>query len=379
MALRRFGANFSLLANVRRACLIAITLVFCVSIFGEAMAQSSGAVIRPAPGKSRSFNPLSPFLKMFGVETRKRRTTRSGQADTSTRRTSTAAAPRFVETPKDPDAGIILVVGDRMARGIADGLAFTLADKPMVRVETLTEDKSGLAGDNAPDWNGRVLAKVRGADVKAVVITMGREDLGKRFLSEPPIEFGVDAWWSTYEKKVGSLVRTIRQERKPVLWVGLAPTGNALTNTDFVLLNDVFRGQTEAERGYFIGLWDVFLSDAGEYSSYGPDVDGKNLRLRTNDKIGFTWAGYRKVAFFVERQLSRLLGGYGGLAFEGVEDDPDFIVLTGRTTSPEDVLLGGDVDQETGEGKTLAHQYFVEGRPLQSVAGRVDNTARISQ
>ncbi|WP_246541962.1 GDSL-type esterase/lipase family protein [Roseibium polysiphoniae] len=266
-----------------------------------------------------------------------------------------------------------------MARGVADGLAFTLADKPMVRVETLTEDKSGLAGDNAPDWNARVLAKVRGADVKAVVVTMGREDLGKRFPSEPPIEFGVDGWWSTYEKKVGSLVRTIRQERKPVVWVGLAPTGNALTNTDFVLLNEVFRGQTEAERGYFIDLWDVFLSDAGEYSSYGPDVDGKNLRLRTNDKIGFTWAGYRKVAFFVERQLSRLLGGYGGLAFEGVEDDPDFIVLTGRTTSPEDVLLGGDVDQETGGGETLAHQYFVEGRPLQSVAGRVDNTARISQ
>ncbi|MEH0070355.1 hypothetical protein V6L77_08495 [Pannonibacter sp. Pt2-lr] len=35
-----------------------------------------------------------------------------------------------------------------------------------------------------------------------------------------------------------------------------------------------------------------------------------------------------------------MLGGYGGLAFEGVADDPNFIVLTGRALSAEDHLAG---------------------------------------
>ena len=374
----KMAKSLGRLALVFSVLSAAATLVPSELGFGTqgAYAQSSGAVIRPSPGKQKSFNPFKPFIQMFGGEPRKRRTTKS----TSTNRPSSAAtgnAPRFVEEPKDPDAGIILVVGDRMARGVADGLTYTLADKPMVKVETLTEDNDGLSGAEGSDWTAKTLARIRGADVKAVVIMMGKEDRGKDMPRDVVVEFGSPAWLEAYGNRVGTLVKAIRAERKPVIWVGLPPTSKSGLNRDFTQFNSIFRNQVEAERGHYVDIWDIFLADSGDYSSFGPDVEGNRVRLRSADKIGFTWAGYRKVAFFVERQLSRILGGYGGLAFEGVEDDPNFIVLTGRTTSPEDELLGaGDEEKsvDVPEGDGSAYSYFVKGETLATVPGRVDDT-----
>jgi len=260
-----------------------------------------------------------------------------------------------------------------MARGLADGLRFTLAEKPVVRVEFLTEDKAGLAGEDAPDWDTQVLSRIRSADVRAVVIMMGHRDLGKIFPGDPVVEFMTEDWLETYKKKALSLAQTIREERKPVIWVGLPPTSETLKNSDFETFNDIFQSVIAETRARYVDIWDIFLAEDGSYSTFGPDVDGKNARLRTKDKTGFTWTGYRKVAFFVERELSRALGGYGGLAFEGVLDDPNFIVLTGRTTSSEIDLLGGEADESAVNEESPAYRFLVVGDNLPPVAGRVDD------
>lgn len=317
----------------------------------------------------RGFNPFAPLQRLFGGGQRKKKKT-VRQRPKATR--PAGAAPRFEEAPKDPDAGLILVVGDRMARGVADGLRFTLAQQPKIKVERITEDKQGFAGGASPDWATQVLSRIRGAEVKAVVVMMGWRDRDKTFPAEPPIEYMTAEWLAAYKNKVAALVRTVRQERIPVIWVGLPPTNDKLLNGDFVQLNSIYEAAAEERRVRYVDIWDIFLAEDGSYTSYGPDVDGKNKRLRTQNRIGFTWAGYRKVAFFVERELSRLLGGYGGLAFEGVEDDPNFIVLTGRTTSPEAFLLGGEDDAEMDPGST-AYKFFVEGLTLPPVPGRVDD------
>ncbi|MBO6757937.1 MAG: DUF459 domain-containing protein [Roseibium sp.] len=355
------------------ALLAAVVAVALFLVSGSAGAQSANEPYQVAQNDNRSVNPFRPLLRWFGGGQKRQK---KPERRSAPRRTAPPAGtpPAFVEEPKDPNAGLILVVGDRMARGVADGLRFTLSDQPMIRVETITEDRLGLAGQDAPDWNARVLARIRGADVKAVVVMLGRRDLGKTFAGEPPVEFMTDAWRAAYREKVEGLVRTVRRERKPIVWVGLPPTGAALTNTDFTALNDIFRAATEERRARFVDIWDIFLSEDEKYTSFGPDVEGKNRRLRSSNRIGFTWSGFRKVAFFVERELSRLLGGYGGLAFEGVEDDPNFIVLTGRTTSPEVELLGGDARVEEPDTASPTYRFLVIGEDLPPVPGRVDDT-----
>ena len=317
------------------------------------------------------FNPFAPLQRLFGGGQKKQRKKVVKKKKRISR--PSGSPPKFTETPKDPNAGLILVIGDRMARGVADGLKFTLADKPQIRVERITEDKAGFAGEKSPDWAALALSKIRGADVKAVVVMLGRRDLGKPFPAEEvPIEFMTSEWLDTYRNKVDALVRAVRQEKKPIVWAGLPPTNDKAVNGDFTQLNSIFQSASEDRRVRFVDIWDIFLAEDGSYSSFGPDVDGKNTRLRTNNRIDFTWAGYRKVAFFVERELSRLLGGYGGLAFEGVEDDPNFIVLTGRTTSPESLLLGGEEDVQLDENSP-AYRFFVKGEQLEPMRGRVDD------
>lgn len=346
---------------------------------GAAMAQSSGGgVIRPDPGKATGFQPL---FRLFGLGSERKESNRAGNRKTSNTARSRPAnvAPAFQAKPKDPDAGVILVAGDEMAKGVAEGLRFTLADKTMVRVDTLIHEHAGLAGASAPDWETEITARIRSEDVKAVVLMLGRNDLAVPFSGEPPIEFATSAWETAYAARVSKIVAAVRQERKQLVWVGLPPTGNPLTNTDFIMLNSLFQPGAEENRGKFVDVWDIFLTETGEYDSFGPDVDGKRARLRDRDKIGFTWDGYRKVAFFVERELSRLLGGYGGLAFEGVEDDPNFIVLTGRTTAPEDQLLGGPDGAGPapyeGVSKDTARRFFVLGEASKAPSGRVDNNS----
>ena len=321
----------------------------------------------------KGFNPFAPLQRLFGGGNERRGKPQRQEVQKPRATRPAGAPPKFDIVPKDPNAGLILVVGDRMARGVADGLKFTLSEKPQVRVEPITDDRAGFAGENPPDWGSQVLAKIRGADVKAVVVMIGRQDLGKPFPGEPPEEFMTAEWLETYKAKVAALVRVVRQEKKPIVWAGLPPTGDELVNADFTQLNSIFQIASEDRRVRYVDIWDIFLAEDGSYSSYGPDVDGKNTRLRTNDRIDFTWAGYRKVAFFVERELSRVLGGYGGLAFEGVEDDPNFIVLTGRTTSSEALLLGGEDDNEPLNPLSRTYRFFVEGEPLPPKQGRVDD------
>lgn len=321
-------------------------------------------------GPFRGFNPFAPLQRLFGGERRTKKQPKTQQRPKVSR--PAGAPPKFESVPKDPNAGLIVVVGDRMARGVADGLKFMLADKPHIRVEPVTQDKAGFTGETAPDWATDVLSKIRGGDVKAVVVMIGQRDLSKTFPGEPPVEFMTEEWLETYRSKVDALVRVVRQEKKPLVWAGLPPTNNKLINADFTQLNSIFEAAAADRRVRYVDIWDIFLAQDGSYSSFGPNVDGKNARLRTNDRIGFTWDGYRKVAFFVERELLRLLGSYGGLAFEGVEDDPNFIVLTGRTTSPEALLMGGE-DERSMDPKSRAYRFFVQGEPLQPMRGRVDN------
>ncbi|WP_428643881.1 SGNH/GDSL hydrolase family protein [Roseibium sp.] len=354
--------------------LAALCVALLIGIDLQAAAAQSARdteIIVAQNGPFKGFNPFAPLKRLFGGGN-KRTKAKKPQKQTTRASRPAGAPPKFEIQPKDPDAGLILVIGDRMARGVADGLKFTLADKPQIRVEAITEDLAGFAGEEVPDWTTMALSRIRGADVKAVVVMIGRRDMGKAFPGEPPVDFMTAEWLDIYRKKVDALIRAVRQEKKPIVWAGLPPTYDELVNGDFTQLNSIFQGASEDRRVRYVDIWDIFLAEDGSFSSFGPDVDGKNTRLRTQNRIGFTWAGYRKVAFFVERELSRLLGGYGGLAFEGVEDDPNFIVLTGRTTSPEALLLGGEEDKAIDPG-SAAYRLFVEGEPLEPMPGRVDD------
>jgi hypothetical protein len=65
----------------------------------------------------------------------------------------------------------------------------------------------------------------------------------------------------------------------------------------------------EAKGIPFVDIWNGFADEEGKYVAYGPDIRGQAVQLRASDGLNFTRAGQRKLAYFVEQDLSNIFGG----------------------------------------------------------------------
>jgi hypothetical protein len=61
-------------------------------------------------------------------------------------------------------------------------------------------------------------------------------------------------------------------------------------------INDVYAEETTRFGAQFLPLWTAFADGEGRYNAYGKDRDGTTQRLRADDGIHFTAAGYELIA-----------------------------------------------------------------------------------
>ena len=93
----------------------------------------------------------------------------------------------------------------------------------------------------------------------------------------------------------------------PVLWVGLPAVRGTKATSDMLFLDSLYR-EAAAKAGItYVDVWDGFVDEAGRYLQQGPDFEGQIRRLRSYDGVYFTQAGARKLAHYVEREITRLL------------------------------------------------------------------------
>ncbi len=324
------------------------------------------------------------------------------------------AEPKIVEIPKAPNAQVLLVLGDIQAQGIGYGLQVTFADEPSLIVANKTRPTAALTRDGEGDW-GRLSQKVL-TDNKAdfIVTSIGVNDW--QTIAQPgakPLEIGSEEWNRVYGERIDRYVAALKATGKPFWWVGhpptadpeLGPTRRAAYAAFLSSLNDMVRPRVQAAGGTFVDIWNAFTDDEGHYTQTGPDIDGQVKRLRANDGILFTRAGQRKLAFFVEADLRRLMRGdvlapsdereekvvvpvkvpdavLGGPAplppapwasigpvipLDGGAPGAETALAGSASERPPQVLPGGyPVDA------TPAHRRLVEGLPIEAPAGRVD-------
>jgi len=84
-------------------------------------------------------------------------------------------------------------------------------------------------------------------------------------------------------------------------------------SADLLALNDAYRARSQSAGTAFVDVWEAFASEDGSYSATGPDVDGELVRLRTSDGVHFTKAGARKLAFFADRELQKIVAAVQSL------------------------------------------------------------------
>lgn len=221
---------------------------------------------------------------------------------------ATTAAPDVEEVEKVENARIVLVVGDFVADGLADGLSETFADDPAVRVVNAANAASGLVRDDYHDWPERTAELIEKHEPSVVIVQLGANDRQPIKGNGAALDRGTEAWSKAYGERIAELAELAADDGRALVWVGAPPFRQRSLMSDMATFNGLYAAAAEQVGGTFIDIWDGFVDQNGAYVRTGPDVNGQVVRLRGSDGINFSRAGKRKLAFFAEKDVRRALG-----------------------------------------------------------------------
>jgi uncharacterized protein len=203
-------------------------------------------------------------------------------------------------------------------------------------------------------------------------------------------EFRDERWVELYGKKIEELANLLKSKGVPVLWVGLPAIRGPKGTADMLFLDSLYREGAAKAGITYVDVWDGFVDEAGRFLQKGPDFEGQIRQLRSYDGVYFTKPGARKLAHYVEREITRLLAGRSGpIALPSEPATPDTSAEPGKppprplagpivplvaASISTDQLLGGPGSRPAAVD-ALAAKTMVKGEPLAAPAGRADDYA----
>jgi len=203
-------------------------------------------------------------------------------------------------------------------------------------------------------------------------------------------EFREDRWVELYTRKIEEMIGVLKSKGVPVLWVGLPAVRGTKATADMLFLDSLYRDAAGKAGITYVDVWDGFVDEAGRFLQRGPDFEGQPRKLRADDGVFFTRAGARKLAHYVEREVTRLMAGRSApFALPTEPATPDASAEPGKpaprplagpilplvaSSVGTDQLLGGPGSRPAAVD-ALAARTLVKGEPLSAPAGRADDFA----
>ena len=203
-------------------------------------------------------------------------------------------------------------------------------------------------------------------------------------------EFREERWVELYSKKIEEMIGVLKSKGVPVLWVGLPAIRGEKGTADMLFLDALYRDAAGKAGITYVDIWDGFVDEAGRFLQKGPDFEGQIRQLRSYDGVFFTKPGARKLAHYVEREVTRLLAARSGpIALPTEPATPDANAVPGQpaprplagpilplvaSSVGTDQLLGGPGSRPAAVD-ALAARTLVKGEPLAAPAGRADDFA----
>ncbi|RVR12007.1 DUF459 domain-containing protein [Sinorhizobium meliloti] len=304
-------------------------------------------------------------------------------------RPAAAPPPAPVVVEKSPDAKKVLVVGDFVAGSLGDGLKVAFETTPGIVIETRANGSSGIVRDDYFDWPKALPDAIAELKPAVIVVSLGANDRQMMRIGDVQEKFRTDAWTEEYRKRVNALATFARKDNLPVLWVGMPSFQSTSMTADMVTFNGIYREEVEKVGGQFIDIWDGFVDEGGKFVLTGSDINGQQVRLRGSDGINLTKAGKRKLAFYVEKDIRKLLGEAAATTdVPGAEGLKDLVVS--KPLANEDIiktqpislidpeldgataLLGGDTPLKS-TGKSPRDRLIEKGEVVVAPPGRIDD------
>jgi uncharacterized protein len=203
-------------------------------------------------------------------------------------------------------------------------------------------------------------------------------------------EFREERWVELYTRKIEEMIAVLKSKGVPVLWVGLPAVRGVKATADMLFLDSLYRDAAGKAGITYVDVWDGFVDEAGRFLQQGPDFEGQIRRLRSNDGVYFTKPGARKLAHYVEREITRLLAARSApIELPTEPATPDANAVPGQpaprplagpivplvaSSVGTDQLLGGPGSRPAAVDP-LAARTLVKGEPVVPPAGRADDFA----
>lgn len=381
-------------------CIAAMTMLFVGLYAGFAEAQERvprrnlfqmlfGGLGRERPAFDDRYDfPEQPRPKRQRQQQQQRQKGQGQQKPKTKLADAPVIVPQVVE--KAPDAKKVLVVGDFMAGSLGDGLKTAFEVTPGIAIETRANGSSGLVREDYFNWPGTLPGYVSEVKPSVIIISLGANDRQQMQTGDVKEKFRTDLWTEEYRKRVNALAALARKEKLPVLWVGMPAFQSAAMTADMVTFNGIYREEIEKVGGQFVDIWDGFVDEGGKFVLTGSDINGQQVRLRGADGVNLTKAGKRKLAFYVEKDIRRLLGDAAATDKDipGADGLKDLVVTAPLAnedivktqpiglTDPEldgaGALLGNAAPSK-GTGKSPRDLLVDKGDVAAAPAGRVDD------
>jgi hypothetical protein len=203
-------------------------------------------------------------------------------------------------------------------------------------------------------------------------------------------DFREERWVELYKRKIEDMIGVLKSKGVPVLWVGLPVVRGPKATADTLFLDSLYRDAAGNAGITYVDVWDGFVDEAGRFLQKGPDFEGQIRQLRSYDGVYFTKAGARKLAHYVEREITRLLAPRSApIALPTEPATPDANAVPGQpaprplagpilplvaSTVGTDQLLGGPGTRPAAVD-ALAARTLVKGEALTPPPGRADDFA----
>lgn len=195
-----------------------------------------------------------------------------------------------------PARPTIVVFGDSQAQGLALGLSRVLIEEPRYRVLNRTHPGAALVhGEN--EWLAPVQRFTARETADIAVVMFGANDrLDLRDERGGYLRFRSDAWREAYAARIDKILGLLATAGLRVVWCGNPVARSPTYSADMEYINEIYAEEATRFGAQFFPLWSVVADDQGRYMAYGKDRDGTTQRLRTDDGIHFTAAGYELIA-----------------------------------------------------------------------------------
>ena len=245
-------------------------------------------------------------------------------APTSPAATPAPAAAAATQAPRPIAANtVIAVLGDNVGQLLAQGLQDAFAERPEVSILRKVKENSGLVRDDYYDWNKATRELLAGNEkISLAIIMIGSNDRQQMRDGATMLDPRTPKWNAAYTARAEAIATQFRDHKIPLIWVGMPVMKNERLSAELVAFNEIYRDVAARTGATYVDVWEAFADDRNQFAIFGPDLNGQIVRLRTGDGVHFTRAGARKLAYFVEGDIRRILDAQTPAARPAIANAP---------------------------------------------------------